>query len=48
MHGYWTTDLYPLRETEFEGVPAWVPREYEEILVEEYGERSLTETEWAG
>ncbi|KAJ4307180.1 mannosyltransferase [Collariella sp. IMI 366227] len=40
--------LYPLRESEFEGVPALVPYEYEKVLVEEYGEKSLVVTEWDG
>ncbi|KAG7294358.1 hypothetical protein NEMBOFW57_004429 [Staphylotrichum longicolle] len=43
-----TRQLYPLRETEFEGVQALVPWGYEGILVEEYGEKSLVTTEWEG
>ncbi|KAL2021533.1 hypothetical protein VTK56DRAFT_7032 [Thermocarpiscus australiensis] len=48
FHEYRTSDLYPLRETEFEGVPALVPNEYERILVEEYGVKSLVLTEYEG
>jgi hypothetical protein len=47
-HRYKTQDLWPLRETEFEGVPALVPFEFEKILVDEYGEKSLVVTEWEG
>ncbi|KAK4135644.1 hypothetical protein BT67DRAFT_346074, partial [Trichocladium antarcticum] len=48
FHGYRQGDLYPLRETEFEGVPALVPYEFENILVAEYGPKSLVVTEWEG
>ncbi|KAK4039128.1 hypothetical protein C8A01DRAFT_36889 [Parachaetomium inaequale] len=47
-HGYRPEELFPLRETEFEGVPAMVPWEYEGVLVGEYGEKSLVVTEWEG
>ncbi|GAB1312937.1 mannosyltransferase [Madurella fahalii] len=47
-HGYRTEDLWPLRETRFEGLPARVPFEFESILVEEYGAKSLVVTEWEG
>ena len=45
-HDYRTRDLYPMRESEFEGVPALIPYEFEKILAEEYGMRSLVMTEW--
>jgi hypothetical protein len=45
-HRYRTRDLYPMRETEYEGVPALVPYSFEKILVEEYGPKSLVMTEW--
>ncbi|KAL2255825.1 hypothetical protein VTK26DRAFT_2654 [Humicola hyalothermophila] len=48
FHAYRVGDLYPLRETEFEGVPALVPFEFENILMGEYGAKSLVTTEWAG
>jgi hypothetical protein len=48
FHRYRTRDLYPMRETEYEGVPATVPYAFERILVEEYGAKSLVMTEWGG
>ncbi|CRK14844.1 hypothetical protein BN1723_010499 [Verticillium longisporum] len=42
------SDLFPMRQTEFEGLPAIVPYSFERILIEEYGERSIVATEWAG
>ena len=47
-HRYNTRDLYPLRETEFEGVTATVPYNFETVLTEEYGARCLVTTEWLG
>ncbi|KAI1765884.1 LicD family-domain-containing protein [Hypoxylon sp. FL1150] len=47
-HRYRTMELYPLRRTEFEGMPAAVPFAFDKILTEEYGARSLTATQWAG
>lgn len=43
-HHYMYDDIYPLRETEFEGAPAKVPFAYAELLVEEYGDKALTQT----
>lgn len=43
-HHYRTRDIYPLRETEFEGVPALVPYGFDTILVQEYTPRALTKT----
>lgn len=45
-HRYKTTDLYPMRETEFEGVPAIVPYAFEPVLTAEYGKKSLITTSW--
>lgn len=47
-HRYKTTQLYPMRETEFEGVPAMVPYAFDSVLVEEYGKKSLVTTTWQG
>lgn len=47
-HRYRTRDLYPLRETEFEGVPALVPYSFDKILTEEYSARALTRTQHEG
>ncbi|KNG50358.1 mannosylphosphate transferase [Stemphylium lycopersici] len=47
-HRYQTTELYPMRETMFEGVVAKVPYNYDKILVDEYKEKALTVTEFHG
>ncbi|KAI0846551.1 hypothetical protein F5Y00DRAFT_243443 [Daldinia vernicosa] len=47
-HRYRTREIYPLRRTEFEGVPAHVPYAFDKILTDEYGAKSLVNTEWAG
>jgi hypothetical protein len=41
FHDYKVEDIYPLKDTEFEGVAAKVPAAYKKLLVEEYGEQSL-------
>lgn len=43
-HRYNTRDLYPLRETVFEGVPALVPYSFDRILTHEYSGQALTKT----
>ncbi|KAF2736819.1 hypothetical protein EJ04DRAFT_510725 [Polyplosphaeria fusca] len=45
-HKYHTSDLYPLRESIFEGVPAKIPYSYDRILIDEYQEKSLVLTEY--
>lgn len=47
-HRYHTSELYPMRETMFEGVPAKVPYSYDKILVQEYQEKALVITEFQG
>jgi len=47
-HRYRTRDLYPMRESEFEGVPAVIPYSFDRILTEEYGMKALVTTEWLG
>ncbi|KAK8220589.1 LicD family-domain-containing protein [Phyllosticta capitalensis] len=47
-HRYRTRDLFPLRPTSFEGVPAWVPFNYGNILTEEYNNKALTLEEYEG
>ncbi|KAI1210685.1 LicD family-domain-containing protein [Annulohypoxylon truncatum] len=47
-HKYRIAELYPVRRTEFEGVPARVPFAFDKILTDEYGGKSLTNTEWSG
>jgi hypothetical protein len=36
LHDYRVRDLYPLRESTFEGVPSSIPYAYDQILVDEY------------
>ncbi|KAF1970129.1 hypothetical protein BU23DRAFT_474999 [Bimuria novae-zelandiae CBS 107.79] len=45
-HKYQTSDLYPMRETMFEGVAAKVPYAYDKILKDEYKEKALVITEF--
>ncbi|KAF2250505.1 hypothetical protein BU26DRAFT_562485 [Trematosphaeria pertusa] len=47
-HRYHTSDLYPMRETVFEGVIAKVPYSYDKILIQEYQEKALVVTEFQG
>jgi hypothetical protein len=46
FHDYNLSDIHPLRETEFEGVPALVPYDYGRLLSDEYGDGSLVVTEY--
>ncbi|EAS31379.3 mannosylphosphate transferase [Coccidioides immitis RS] len=46
FHKYKITDLYPMRESTFEGVPVKIPYEYDEILIKEYGHKALILTEY--
>ncbi|KAF2671646.1 hypothetical protein BT63DRAFT_176220 [Microthyrium microscopicum] len=48
LHHYQMRDMYPMRETTFEGVPTRVPYAYDKLLVEEYQEKALTLTEYEG
>lgn len=43
-HDYKVADLFPMRETMFEGVFAKVPYQYDKILMEEYHESALVNT----
>lgn len=43
---YQDTSLFPLRDTIFEGVPVKIPYRYADLLEEEYGEQSLTLTDY--
>ena len=47
-HRYRTQDLYPLRDTLFEGVMTKVPYAYVRVLSEEYQEKALVMTEYEG
>lgn len=48
FHEYRTRDLWPMRETYYEGVVAKVPYAYERMLLEEYGNKSLLMDEFEG
>ena len=43
-HRYEHKDIFPLRDSLFEGAPARVPFAYANVLTEEYGASSLTDT----
>lgn len=47
-HRYRTRDLFPMRESEFEGVPATIPHKFDRVLWEEYGLKSMVMTIWEG
>ena len=47
-HLYRTRDLWPMRDTIYEGVTAKVPYAYNRILTEEYGDASLVVDEFQG
>ena len=36
--------MFPLRDSYFEGMPVKIPYDYKRLLVEEYGEKSITAT----
>jgi phosphorylcholine metabolism protein LicD len=42
-HHYRTKDIFPLRESNFEGTPVKIPYAYAELLEEEYGPKCLTQ-----
>lgn len=43
-HHYLSRQIFPLRTSVFEGVPAKIPYAYQELLAEEYGAKSLVQT----
>lgn len=47
-HNYLEQDIFPLRMSTFENVPAKIPYAYSELLEEEYGRASLTKTSYEG
>jgi phosphorylcholine metabolism protein LicD len=47
-HEYSITDIWPLRVSTYEGVPALVPFAYDKVLTAEYGAKALTLTEYEG
>ena len=47
-HNYTMMDLFPLRDSMFEGMIARVPYAYVRILTEEYQEKALVTTDYEG
>lgn len=47
-HRYDEDNIWPLRETLFEGIVTTVPNRYEAILIREYGSRALSSTKYHG
>ena len=47
-HNYRLEDLYPLRETTYEGTKAKVPYNYKKILADEYGMNSIVDANYNG
>lgn len=45
-HRYSTSDIFPLRDSIFEGVSAKIPYAYTQILADEYSIESLSQTEF--
>lgn len=45
-HHYLEHDIFPLRDSYFEGIHVKIPYEYSALLAEEYGDESLTQTEF--
>ena len=45
QHEYYMTEIWPLKETTFEGVTALVPFAYDTVLMEEYEAEALAGTE---
>jgi hypothetical protein len=48
LHWYRERDVYPLRDSIFEGVRVKIPFAYSELLEEEYGAKSLSRTRFEG
>ncbi|RSM16483.1 hypothetical protein CEP52_000145 [Fusarium oligoseptatum] len=47
-HRYNSQDLWPMRISEFEGVKARVPFNFNKILIDEYDTKSLVTENWSG
>ncbi|KAF5024340.1 hypothetical protein F66182_3617 [Fusarium sp. NRRL 66182] len=47
-HRYRSQDLWPLRITEFEGVKARIPFNFNKVLIDEYDTKALVTESWAG
>jgi hypothetical protein len=47
-HHYYEDDIFPLRDSEFEGIPVKIPYSYAGLLEEEYGRNSLIREDFEG
>ncbi|CAI7620857.1 unnamed protein product [Penicillium glandicola] len=47
-HHYEESDIFPLRDSLFEGIPVKIPYAYTYLLEEEYGAKALTRTSFFG
>jgi hypothetical protein len=47
-HKYHHADIWPLRDTTFEDMPAKIPYSFDEILIKEYSSKALVVTEYEG
>jgi len=47
-HGYQSGEIFPLRDSVFEGVPVKIPNAYTALLEREYGSQALTQVDFAG
>lgn len=45
-HRYKTTDIYSLRQSVFEGVPALIPYKYTDILLKEYNNKAVSKKDY--
>jgi hypothetical protein len=48
QHAYSYTQIFPLRTSTFENMEVKVPYAYEEVLLDEYGTRAVTQRVWKG
>jgi hypothetical protein len=48
QHAYSYSQMFPLRTSTFEGVVVSIPFEYEELLLDEYGPRAITQRWYRG
>ncbi|KAF2027748.1 hypothetical protein EK21DRAFT_102329 [Setomelanomma holmii] len=48
QHAYTSSQVFPLRQSTFEGINVRVPFDYEELLLEEYGPKSILEKRYRG
>lgn len=47
-HRYRLQDLYPMRESLYEGIPVKIPYNYDKILMDEYDSKAMVLTQFEG